>query len=220
VINLKSALVVMAAMASASCAAPGSRAPLAPQTSAAPASVAPGCDLSGTRVRWSAPTREPRLIRVTLFQDVREEDPATHTGVDLLDEPFTPAIGQVAAPDDWTARLAASLSAQTGDKIQSGVARAKDGRFGTLMGHQDDPGIPEILLYHGVETVSAGFTVDCGRTVSGTFTSWTSAEFGGVTCGQVEEPAEPLARLARRHCPRTPAPQASLDADPPAVEFP
>lgn len=214
-ITLKSALLVLAAMTSPACAAPGSPAP-----QASSASVAPGCDLSGTRVRWSAPTRAPRLLRVTLFQDVREEDPATHTGVDLLNEPFTPAIGQVAAPDDWTARLATSLSAQTGDKIQSGVARAKDGEYGTLMGHQDDPGIPEILLYHGVETVAAGFTVDCGRTVSGTFTSWTAAEFGGVTCGQAEEPTEPLARLARRHCPRTPAPQASLDADPPAVEFP
>lgn len=208
------ALVVLAAVASAACAAPDSNPPIAGQPSSAPAGVPPGCDLSGTRVHWSKPTTQPRLTRVTLFRDGSEAT-TSPIGTEIFAEPFTPSIAHVAAPDDWTARLAKSLGAKTGAKIQTGPARVPDATFG-LMSNRDDPSIPESLLYEAVEVVSAGFTVDCDQqAVSGTFTSWTSANVGGVTCGELEEPAEPVGRLARRYCPRTPAPRPStVDAVP------
>ena len=207
------ALVLLTAVTSAACAAPGSGPPTAGPPSATPTSVALGCDLSGTRVRWSKPTRQQRLTRVTLFRIVRE-DPASHTGAEVFAEPFTPSIAQVAAPEDWTARLAESLSAETGGKVQAGPARVPDSTYG-LVGNRDDDSIPETLLYEGAEVVSAGFSVDCDGPVSGTFTSWTATSVGSVTCGQLEEPSEPMGRLARRYCPRTPAPrQSPIDAAP------
>jgi hypothetical protein len=212
------ALAVLTAVASAACAAPGSSPSVPGRPSALPTSVAPGCDLSGTRVHWSKPSRQPRLTRVTLF---RTEDPDGRTGKEILAEPFTSSIAHVAAPDDWPARLAESLSAETGDKIQAGLATFPDRSFG-LMGTADDRSIPEILLYEAVEEVSAGFSVDCDRTtVSGVFTAWTSTSSGGVTCGQRELPAEPEGRLARRHCPRTPSPhQSSIDEVPFDITLP
>jgi hypothetical protein len=207
------ALVVLTAATSAACAAPGSNPPFSGRPSSTPTSVAPGCDLSGTRVHWAKPTRQPRLTRVTLFRIV-PGDPDSHTGDEVFAEPFTPSIAQVAAPDDWTARLAESLSAETGDTVRTGPARVPDSNF-ALLGNRDDDSIPETLLYEGVEVVSAGFSVDCDGTVSGIFTSWIATSVGGVTCGQFEEPAEPVGRLARRYCPRTPAPrQSSIDAAP------
>lgn len=217
------ALVVLTAVTAAACAAPGANPPIPGRPSATPTSVAPGCDLSGTRVRWSKPTRQPRLTRVTLFR-ITPEDRAGLTGAEVFAEPFTPSIAQVAAPDDWIARLAGSLSAETGGKVGTGPARVPDSTFG-LVGNPDDASIRETLLYEGAEVVSAGFAVDCDGTVSGTFTSWTATSVGSVTCGQLEEPAEPMGRLARRHCPRTPAPgQSPIDTAPfdtvPPLVFP
>lgn len=210
------ALVILTAAASAACAASGANPPISGRPSATPTSVAPGCDLSGARVRWSTPTRQPRLTRVTLFR-ISPEDRAGLTGTEVFAEPFTPSIAQIAAPDDWIARLAESLSAETGDKVGTGPARMPDSTFG-LVGNPDDGSIRETLLYEGAEVVSAGFAVDCDGAVSGTFTSWTATSGGGVTCGQLEEPTEPMGRLARRYCPRTPAPgQSPIDTVPPLV---
>src|SRR5690349_16212737 len=125
------ALVVLTAVASAACAAPGSSPPDSERPSSTPISVAPGCDLSGTRVRWSKPTTQPRLTRVTLFRDV-DVDTSSPIGEEVFAEPFTPTIAQISAPDDWTARLAKSLSAKTGDKIQTGPARVPDSNFGLM----------------------------------------------------------------------------------------
>jgi hypothetical protein len=201
-INYRAALLVLAAVALSACAAPSA------------ASVPPGCDLSAAPPRWSQPTKEPRLTRVTVYR-IESADPGA--GRTVLDQPFAPAITRLAAPDDWTARLAESLSAKTGDKIQTEPARLKDGGYGLSVGGQDDPDITETLSYEGVEAVSADFSVDCERTVSGTFTSWTTVSFGGVTCAAADEPAEPLGRLARRYCPRTPAPLPSTIDD--AIPF-
>lgn len=208
------ALVVLTAGVSAACAGPGSSPAILGQPSPSPTTVAPGCDLSGTRVRWSEPTKQPRLTRVTLFRIV-PDDPASHTGQDVLDEPFTPSITQVVAPASWTALLAKSLSVKTGSTIQARPPSIKDGSYGFPMPQQNDASIPEKLLYQGVETVSANFSVDCDRTVSGTFTSWTSTNIGAVTCSHVTAPTEPLDDLARHYCRRTPSPhQSSNDAVP------
>jgi len=197
------AFVVLAALVPAACARP-SNSPPTPASSSAPASTAPDCDISGARVHWSGYAKQPpRLTRVTLFRVV-PEDPATHTGKDVLDEPLVPAIAGMAAPTDWLSRLAKSLGAETGDEIHAEPAQMKDGGFSTITEGRTDPSIPETVLYVGVEAVSASFAVDCAPPVRGTLTAWTSMSVGSVACGQIEAPAEPLGRLARQYCPSTP----------------
>lgn len=80
----------------------------------------------------------------------------------------------------------------------------KAGAFATISGGRRDPSIPETLLYVGAEAVSATFAVYCAPPARGTLTAWTSMSYGGVTCGEIEAPAEPLGRLARQYCPRIP----------------
>ncbi|TWG12911.1 hypothetical protein FHX34_105779 [Actinoplanes teichomyceticus] len=192
-------LATLAAVAAAGCAAAGT---------AGAAAVPAGCDPSGATVHWSTPVRQPRLTRVDLFAS-----DAGGTGTVVLDEPITASVAGVTAPDGWVAALAASLSTATGSTVRTGPVRLPDGGYSMLGGAQDDPSIPESLLYQGVETITADFTVDCAPPVTGTFTSWTTTGLGTVACAQADEPAEPLGRLARRHCPRTPAPH------PPALDL-
>ncbi|MEU4563102.1 hypothetical protein AB0F72_32365 [Actinoplanes sp. NPDC023936] len=191
----------------AACAAPGA-------SPAPDVAVPAGCTVSG--VRWSEPAFASRLTRVTVFGESTTVSP---TGRTVLDEPFTSSITRLTAPDDWATALATSLSAASGRTVSSGPAVTEDGGYSLPGGSQDDPTIPEMLFYQGVQTVTADFGVDCGATpVSGTFAAWTDLTVGGVTCGGVEEPAEELGRQARRHCPRTPAPGRSA-AVPDAVPF-
>jgi hypothetical protein len=213
------AVAVLAAGATTGCTTPASGPSLRSDPALSPTVVAPDCRLPGARVGWSKLTRQPRLTRVTLFRIV-PTDASTHTGDDVFDTPFTPTITHVAAPAGWAAQLATSLSAETGGKVQAGTAHPAAGAFGVLTGGQDDAGIPETLLYEGVETVAATFSVDCERPVTGVFTSWTTTSRGGVTCGRAEPPADPLGRLARRYCPRTPSPDRSSSDPGPALTFP
>ncbi|MEU8242674.1 hypothetical protein AB0C07_30840 [Actinoplanes missouriensis] len=195
IIRVLAALLVAALPAA--CATPGD----GEGTPAVPA----GCTTAG--VRWSEPSFASRLTRVAVFGERATVSP---TGQPVLTDPFTTSITRLTAPDDWTTALAASLGAVSGRTLRSGPAVAEDGGYALLTGRQDDPTIPETLLYEGVETVTADFTVDCGGTpVSGTFTAWTDLTVGGVTCGGVDEPAEELGKRARAHCPRTPAPGSS-----------
>ncbi|MEV6597573.1 hypothetical protein AB0M36_11985 [Actinoplanes sp. NPDC051346] len=177
--------------------------------SSAPATVPPGCDLSGARVEWSGHTTQPTLTRVYLDSGKG----VSETSTVVLDEPFTPAVTGVAAPADWLPRLARSLSAETGDEIHVESPVQKDGRIG-FGGQVDDPTIRETLSYQGVQAVSADFSVSCEQPVRGTLTAWTSMSVGGVTCSQIEPPAEELGRLARRYCPRTPTPGPPSEAVP------
>jgi hypothetical protein len=165
--------------------------------------VPSGCDLPGAGVRWSAPATSHRLTQVTLFRVV-PEDAATHTGKVVLDEPLAPSVTGLTVPAHWPAELARSLRAETGHDVRSGPAVMADGGYTIPMdGGPEDPAIPETLWYAGVEAVSADFTVACAAPVSGTFTSWTTLDYGGVACGGSEQPIEPLGRLAIRFCPRT-----------------
>ncbi|GAA2650777.1 hypothetical protein [Paractinoplanes durhamensis] len=202
------AAIVLATTATTACANPATP---AQQPPSAPATVPAGCSPTDANVQWSKPTTESRLTAVSLF---RTKDDFG-SGEEVLHEPFTPAVTQLAAPPEWIPQLAKSLSAKTGKKVQDSPARAADGGYSLISGSQDDPSITESLFYTGAELISATFTIACTPAVTGTFTSWTSAGVGGVTCAQFEPPAEPLGRLARRFCPRTPtAAPPSEDAIP------
>ncbi|WP_433833118.1 hypothetical protein ACQP2E_17975 [Actinoplanes sp. CA-015351] len=184
----------------AACATPAAAPPPNPApTTATPAPVASGCDPTAG-IHWSPPSTGAELIKVTVL-DGRIADSTV-----VLDEPVTTAITQVAAPETWTPALAASLSTEIGRTVRTGPAATGATRAILLAEVQDDPAIPELLLYEAAETVTAAFTVACTTPVTGTFTSWTATTGGSVTCGSRREPAEALGRLARRHCPRTPAP--------------
>jgi hypothetical protein len=199
-IDHRAAAALLTTLSLAACAAPGT----------SPAVVPSGCDAA--EVRWSAPATQPRLTRVTLYRDDGDL-----TGRVVLDEPFAPSITGVTAPAGWTSMLATSLGAETGMKIQTGRAELPDGGFGAFMEGPDDPGIPQTLLYEGVVSVSAEFTVACTPPVPGTFTSWTEVSVGALPCGRSVPPADPLGRLARAHCPATPAPRPSGHDD--AIPF-
>jgi hypothetical protein len=199
VINYRAGAAVLATLSAAACAGPGT----------APAAVPAGC--AATDVRWSAPAKEPRLTRVTLHQG-----PGDMAGRVVLDEPFTPSITGVTAPSDWLGALAGSLGEHIGTQIETGPAVLPDGGFSFGMEVADDPGILQTLMYEGAMTVSAGFTVSCTTPVTGVLTSWTTTEVGGLACGSSQRPEDPLGRLARVHCPATPAPRPSgyIDAVP------
>ncbi|MEU4424408.1 hypothetical protein AB0F81_27630 [Actinoplanes sp. NPDC024001] len=199
-INYRAGAAVLAMLSTAACAAPGTT----------PATVPSGC--AATEVRWSAPVKEPRLTHVTLKQGDGDL-----TGRVVMDEPFAPSITGVTAPADWTAMLATSLSDETGIKVETGPAVLPDGDIGFPMAVADDPSIPQPLFYEGVTSVSAEFTVSCATPVTGAFTSWTTIEFGGLACGHSAPPEDALGRLARPHCPATPAPRPSGYVD--AVPF-
>ncbi|MBB2948919.1 hypothetical protein FB565_008705 [Actinoplanes lutulentus] len=170
--------------------------------------VAPGCEPTAG-IRWSKPSTDAELIKVTLFGEQITESDSTV----VLDKPFTTSITQVAAPQAWTAALAASLGKEIGRTVKTGTAATGTSRHLLLSEGQDDPAIPELLLYETAETITATFTVGCATPVTGTLTAWTSATAGSVTCGSRREPAEALGRLARAHCPRTAAPDGSARPD-------
>ncbi|MEV4643174.1 hypothetical protein AB0J80_38140 [Actinoplanes sp. NPDC049548] len=203
IIGRTAAAALVAGLMPAACADPGSAPPPSARPSSAHASVPPGCAFAGARVQWSAYTKRPLLTQVTLFR--LTDDPASRTGTELLDEPVAPSISEVDAPAAWVPGLARSLSKETGDKVHAGPARLKDGGYGTVSRTPDDATIPESVLYVGVQAVSAGFVVDCAVPVRGTFHSWTSMDYGTVHCGSFEPPSDPLGRLARAYCPRTPS---------------
>jgi hypothetical protein len=198
-INYRAGVAVLATLSAAACAAPGTT----------PAIVPSGC--APAEVRWSAPTTEPRLTRVTL-----SEGPEDLAGRDVLNEPFAPSITGVIAPADWTGMLATSLGDETGTKVETGPAELPDGGYSFPMGATGVPGIPQSLFYEGVTSLSAEFTVSCATPVNGVFTTWTTIEVGGLQCGSFTPPEDPLGRLARVHCPATPAPLPSgyIDAIP------
>ncbi|WP_229074898.1 hypothetical protein [Actinoplanes sp. DH11] len=156
------------------------------------------CALSEVRVRWSEPVTQPRLTRVTLFRT------GDTTGTAVLDEAFTTTITDVAAPPEWTEVLAASLGERIGDPVRTGTAPTGSTEPGIAAG------TGELMLYAGVDAVSARFTADCATPVTGTFISWTGTADGALFCGPGNPPpAEPFGRLAREHCPAEPAPQPS-----------
>jgi hypothetical protein len=201
VIVRRAAAAVLSMLSAAACAVPGT----------SPTAVPSGC--AATEVRWSTPVAQPRLTRVTLYQG-----PGDLTGRVVLDEPFTPSITGVTAPADWTGVLAASLSRETGTKVETGPAVLPDGtEIGTFGEGPDVPGIPHTLFYEGVTSLSAEFNVSCATDVTGVFTSWTTVEVGDLVCGRSIPPTEPLAVLARAHCPATPAPRPSGPVD--AIPF-
>ncbi|MBG0569312.1 hypothetical protein [Actinoplanes aureus] len=205
-INYRVGIAVLAAVSAAGCAAPGTT----PAVSPSPVVVPSGC--VPERVRWSAPVTEPRLTQVTLHQEDGDM-----TGRPVLDAPFTPSITGVNAPADWTRMLAASLSEHAGMKVKTGPAVLPDGGYGFPMQVTDDPAIPQTLFFEGATIVSAEFTVSCTTApVTGGFTSWTKVDFGGLACGSIDPPTEPLARLAIGYCPATAAPRPSgyIDAVP------
>ncbi|GGQ62845.1 hypothetical protein [Couchioplanes azureus] len=189
------ARAALVTLALAGCAGPDAPAPAR--------TVPPGCDAAASRVEWSGYTKQPKLTSVRLYRGAAvTADP----GTPVLEEPYVSAITGPTAPADWLARLATSLAAETGDEIHTEPAVLEDGvRWGSS-GVLDDPSIEETLHYEGVQAVSAAFTVHCAPPVQGALTAWTTFSYGGVTCGQLEPPADELGRLARSYCPRTPVP--------------
>ncbi|MEV0900082.1 hypothetical protein [Actinoplanes sp. NPDC049802] len=202
---------VVAALASAGCAGPGA-APAAVPSRAVP----PGCDPTAAEVNWADFRQEPRLSRASrLRTDVGEDGMAVE---EVLKGPFTPRITGVAAPVDWIPALAESLSAEAGVDLRSGPAPLPEN--GDSFDFGGDASIKEFILYDGVRSASATFTVVCDDPpLQGAFTSWTTASSGVAACSPPQPGEDPFAALARAYCTAIPAPAASSDVPPVAIPF-
>ncbi|GAB1694341.1 hypothetical protein KRM28CT15_61440 [Krasilnikovia sp. M28-CT-15] len=177
------------------CAGPTPQSAVSP----APTPVPAGCQLSGTPITWGPRQTTPILTDATLVR--QEELIGSSAGRKLLDQPFTPTITGVAAPASWLTDLAKSLKTATGQAVHTTSPSPDSQRFGVSSGGDAGQQV-HIIIYSGVDRVSAGFTVQCDPLVEGTFVGWSSAVVGGVACQYQPDLAyDAFARLALKYCP-------------------
>jgi hypothetical protein len=202
------------------CAQPGTS---TPADAAAP--VPAGCEPNVELMTWSPPRDTPILTEATLLR--AGEASAGAAGTPLPSRPFTPSITDVAAPASWLPALAGSLSAHLGRPVHATTPSAEGQSFGVTSGS----GQADLVLYTGVDQVSADFDVRCSpgspgkaasgdvpATVHGTFHAWSRVVPGGVSC-EYTPPAEldPFGRLALKLCPAQPTSPPSTPVE--AGEF-
>ncbi|GAA0797710.1 hypothetical protein [Spirilliplanes yamanashiensis] len=157
--------------------------------------VPAGCDPARGRVAWSPAVRSPEPIRIVRDRS-RVQPESEHARLRMVERPFRPAIAGLAAPRSWRARLAASLSAATGDTVLATAARP-----GTAAPPADPAGpAAEIIRYEVAQAVSADFVVPCGPGVRGRFTGWTAVTAGTVSCADAGAATDPTALVVLQYC--------------------
>lgn len=174
------------------------------------APVPAGCAPTGHLLTWSPARTTPILIEATLYK--AGELAAGTTGTSLLNQPFTPSITGVAAPASWLTDLGSALARETKKPVNTSAPTAEGQSFGVASG----PEQVQIMLYTGVDQVSADFEVQCDPTVRGTFHAWSKTVAGGVACEyQPDLHLDTFGRLALDLCPNRPTPPPSdpVDAD-------
>ncbi|MCO8269448.1 hypothetical protein M1L60_02450 [Actinoplanes sp. TRM 88003] len=157
--------------------------------------VPAGCDPTADHLTWSPSTTRPVLTNASLLAGTRETM--------LLDEPFRPTVTGVDAPPEWLERLATSLQSETGSPV---LARSPEPTPDHL-GISAESGT-QMVLWTGVNRVTAEFEVRCDPTVRGTFHGWSTATTGVVFCNSYQPgPPDAFGSLALTLCPApTPAP--------------
>jgi hypothetical protein len=202
-IRLVSALSVL--LLAGACARTDAGPPVAP--------VPAGCAPTGDLLTWSPARTTAGLIEATLYG--ADALVAGKAGTPLLDRPFTPSITGVAAPASWLAELGSSLARETKKPVRTTAPSAEGQRFGMASGPEPVP----VVLYTGIDQVSADFEVRCDPVVRGTFHAWSKTLAGGVACEyQPDILLDTFGRLALELCPNRPTPPPSEPVD--AEEFP
>jgi hypothetical protein len=168
------------------------------QVDATPAAspVPAGCEPTGSPLTWSPPRTTPILVEATLYGAT--ELAAGTTGTSLLNQPFTPSITGVAAPASWLIALGNSLAQKTGKPVHTDAPSAEGQSFGVASGPEQAP----VVLYTGIDQVTADFDLQCNPTVRGTFHAWSKTLAGGVACEyQPDVQSDAFGRLALQLCP-------------------
>lgn len=183
------------------------------QADATPAAtpVPAGCEPTGDPLTWSPTRTTPVLVGAALHGAAGLA--AGTTGTPLLNQPFMPSITGVAAPASWLVDLGKSLARETGKPVHTDAPSAEGQTFGVASGPDQAP----VVIYTGVEQVSADFEVQCNPTVRGTFHAWSKTEAGGVACEyEPEFQLDTFGRLALQLCPPdllTPPPSDPVEAE-------
>ena len=164
-------------------------------------SVPPGCEPTAGNLTWSPSTITPTLTNATLNVG------ATRTT--LVDEPLEPSITGVDAPDAWLEKLAASLQKSTGQPVLAKSPEPNPTAF-----TYSAPAETLVIIYTGVDRVTADFEARCDPTVRGTFHGWSTATTGVVSCHSYHpDPPDAFGSLALNLCPApTLAPSAEAGA--------
>jgi hypothetical protein len=185
-------LAVVAVVLAAGCARPATE-----------RTVPPGCEPTAGNLTWSPSTITPTLTNASLNVG------ATQTT--LLDEPFQPSITGVDAPEAWLGRLAASLQKFTDHPV---LAKSPEPKPTALT--YSAPGGALVIIYTGVDRVTADFEARCDPAVRGTFHGWSTATTGVVSCHSYQpDPPDAFDSLALNLCPApTPAPSNEAEAVP------
>jgi hypothetical protein len=183
------------------------------QVDATPAAapVPAGCDPTANPLTWSSTRTTPILVEAARYGAA--ELAAGTTGTLLLNQPFTPSITNVAAPASWLIDLGNSLARETGKPVHTDAPSAEGQSFGMVSGPEQTP----VVLYTGVDQVSADFEVQCNPTVRGTLHAWSQTVAGGVACEyQPDVQLDTFGRLALQLCPPdllTPPPSDPVEGE-------